>query len=172
MGREIRRVPEGWEHPRYTHYDAMPRYRPGIFDATSEGEYRPVLDHDFASYMAEWLTGWTACDTPEKRAAYLEDEGGPPDPEYCHPEWVDAELTHFQMYETVSEGTPLSPPMPSLEALADWLVENKDFCGQGPRTREQADAFCRSGWAPSFVFTPRTGLLDGIEALTALDKEG
>ncbi|HUT60660.1 MAG TPA: hypothetical protein VNA25_22675 [Phycisphaerae bacterium] len=170
MGREIRRVPEGWEHPRYTKYDAVPRWSLSNGYGTSEGEYRPLHDSDFASEMADWQTRWQACDTPEKRAEFLEDEGGPPRPEYHRPEWKDGEATHYQYYETVSEGTPLSPPMPSLEALAEWLSAHQDFWGKGPLTREQADAFCRSGWAPSFVFTPQTGLVSGVEFI-AKDKD-
>jgi len=165
MGREIRRVPEGWEHPRYTKDNAVRRWG----GTTSEGEYRPLYDSDFHSAMSEWLTSWGACDTPEKRTAYLADEGGPPSPEYHRPEWSDEERTHFQMYETVSEGTPLTPPMPSLDALAEWLSTNCDFWDKGPLTREQAKAFCRSGWTPSFVFTPETGLLSGIEAIAKLE---
>lgn len=33
--------------------------------------------------------------------------------------------THYQLYETVSEGTPLSPVMDTPEHLARWLVDNR-----------------------------------------------
>ena len=34
--------------------------------------------------------------------------------------------THFQYYETVSEGTPISPIFASQEALAHWLVNHEN----------------------------------------------
>lgn len=40
------------------------------------------------------------------------------------PSWPDAERTHFQMYETCSEGTPISPVLESPEAVARWCAEN------------------------------------------------
>ena len=36
----------------------------------------------------------------------------------------DRPCTHWQMYETTSEGTPISPVMDSPESLARWLVVN------------------------------------------------
>lgn len=41
------------------------------------------------------------------------------------PRWSLKEATHYQMYETTSPGTPISPVMPSAERLALWLVEHK-----------------------------------------------
>ena len=38
------------------------------------------------------------------------------------PVWPEAERTHWQLYETTTAGTPLSPPMPTAEALAGWLA--------------------------------------------------
>lgn len=52
MGREIRRVPPRWEHPRYTREDA-PR-------DSLVGEYRPCFDKDYATASREWIEGFTA----------------------------------------------------------------------------------------------------------------
>jgi len=51
--------------------------------------------------------------------------GEMPDPHYT-------DSTYYQMYETTSEGTPISPVMDRPENLASWLVENKAtaFAGQ------------------------------------------
>jgi hypothetical protein len=48
------------------------------------------------------------------------------------PQWSANEATHYQMYETTSPGTPISPVMTSAEDLAHWLVERKAsaFAGQ------------------------------------------
>src|SRR5262245_21266761 len=62
----------------------------------------------------------------------------------------------FQIYEDVSEGTPVSPIFPTEEALRDWLsAVGVSF--------EAADRFIKTGHAPSFVLAEEEGLLGGIE---------
>lgn len=65
------------------------------------------------------------------------------------------DATWFQMYETVSEGTPVSPPFPSLDALEDYLVNHGDFWdqrrGSGGWRREAAKSFCADGFACSMI---------------------
>jgi hypothetical protein len=43
------------------------------------------------------------------------------------PQWAEEEKTHIMMYETCSEGTPISPAFKrgEKEKLARWLVDNK-----------------------------------------------
>lgn len=41
------------------------------------------------------------------------------------PDWPEADCTHLMMYETVSQGTPVSPAFATPEELARWLVDNK-----------------------------------------------
>ena len=52
-------------------------------------------------------------------------------PEVPHmPHWPIKRRTHWQMYETVSEGTPISPVMATAEELARWLADNHaNACG-------------------------------------------
>ena len=119
MGREIRRVPLGWEHPK-----------------RSDGRYQPLYDEDFESAEREWkedAARWAdgthedLVGHPEfKREfpAYEDWAGGPPDPAYYRKrKWTPEEATCWQYYETVSEGTPLSPVFETAEALVRWLVE-------------------------------------------------
>jgi putative sterol carrier protein len=40
------------------------------------------------------------------------------------PEWTAEEATHFMMYETCSEGTPISPAFSTIEELAHYLADN------------------------------------------------
>ena len=75
------------------------------------------------------------------------------------PDWGDRELA-YQFYETVSEGTPLSPPFATLGELADFLVEKLGY------DRRVAESFCGVGWAPSFVVTESGRLLSDIESTT------
>lgn len=76
----------------------------------------------------------------------------------------------WQLWETVSEGSPISPVFDSAEALAAWLADP----GR-PKTRPAEDAprdwmpydaalkFVQAGWAPSFIGTPATGVVSGAE---------
>lgn len=147
MGREIRMVPPNWEHPKTTRY--------GKADS-----YQPMHDETFAEAAAAWIEGFTKWQagerpdyfTPSKYPAdyqFWEWESTPPDREYYRP-YTDAEATWVQLYETVSEGTPLSPPFATSQELVEYLVKNGDFWGD-QWSRAGAEAFMRSGWAPSML---------------------
>lgn len=70
----------------------------------------------------------------------------------------------WQMWETVSEGSPVSPVFESAEALAQWLTTAEGGRKAGPSRRpltiEQARGFVGVGWAPS-GFGNAGGLHDG-----------
>ena len=68
----------------------------------------------------------------------------------------------WQLWETVTEGSPISPVFPTAEGLVDWLCSPAYNWGiSGPMQREQAQRFVQAGWAPSMVFSLRTGLIAG-----------
>ena len=52
-----------------------------------------------------------------------EDENEP-DPDDYMPAWPRHVATHWQMYESTSEGTPVSPVMRTPHDLAEWLYEH------------------------------------------------
>jgi hypothetical protein len=52
MGREIRKIPADWQHPRWTEDDA-PR-------STLIGEFRPVFDKDYETAADEWVAEHSA----------------------------------------------------------------------------------------------------------------
>lgn len=70
----------------------------------------------------------------------------------------------YQLWETVSEGSPVSPVFVSPEELADWLTINSGPCYSGT-TREQWLKFIVGpGWAPSMI--SRGGrVMNGVQAL-------
>lgn len=130
-------VPPNWEHPK-----------------SERGDYlQPMFDKSYAEARALWLEG-LAAHKPEEHdgADFWEWEGMPPDREYYRP-WADQEATWYQLWETVSEGTPVTPPYATKEELADYLAEHGDAWdqnrGDGPWGKERAQAFIRSGLAPS-----------------------
>lgn len=61
----------------------------------------------------------------------------------------------WQVWETVSEGSPVTPVLPTKEALIDYLIQNGDAwdqkrgdCGWDP---EAAKIFVEREWAPSLL---------------------
>lgn len=59
----------------------------------------------------------------------------------------------WQLWETVSQGSPISPVFPDSEGLAVWLT-TPAACWRAmktPMTLEQARGFVSAGWAPSMV---------------------
>ncbi len=155
MGREIRRVPSGWEHPR-----------------DEQGAYKPMLDQTFNDAIEEWMEEyrlWKEGKHPGQsehpdiveKYTYWEYAGKPPDPDYQRPAF-DQEPTHYQIYQTVSEGTPTSPVFASLDDMKRWLIA-EGF------SEYAATSFVESGWAPSMVFSPDSGVSGiGIHSLDAL----
>lgn len=96
-----------------------------------------------------------------------------PDPAFYRP-WTDAEATWVQVWETVSEGTPVTPPFATKAELVDYLVAGGDDWdrkrGRGGYSREQAVAFVESGWVPSMVVTGGQ-MLREIESATLSAKK-
>ena len=172
MGRELRRVPPNWEHP--------------IVERPYGESYQPMYDRTFAEAAKEWKEGFAAWERGE-RPSYCDDDdsktleywewgNGPPERKFYRP-WQDSEATWYQVWETVSEGTPVSPAFETQKELIDYLVENGDFWDQkrrkegkahlscAPWKREAAERFVLgSGWAPSFV-ADTTGVYSGVEYL-------
>jgi hypothetical protein len=151
MGREIRMVPPNWEHPK-----------------DERGNYISMYDEDFESAVADWkkeYCQWENGEHPdhEEDCEFWEWYGDPPDRESYRPKFTE-EPTWFQMYETVSEGTPVSPPFAAKEELVDYLVENGDFWdqsrGHGGWNRKNAEGFVSRGFAMSGIMAIQKGKVD------------
>jgi hypothetical protein len=72
-----------------------------------------------------------------------------------HPQ--DKEATWFQAWETVTEGTPVTPPFATTDESVDYLATRGDFWdqerGDGPWDRKSAEEFVKAGWAPTLIVT-------------------
>jgi hypothetical protein len=90
---------------------------------------------------------------------YYWEYGSPPDEEYFlpyDPQLLD-DTAWYQVYQTVSEGTPVTPPFATQDELINYLVEHGDFWWQKehhpydkPPSRKAAENFVKiSGWCPS-----------------------
>ena len=167
MGREVRRVPEGWQHPK-----------------DDDGRYIPLFDgcDGFAMDDKEWTEGWEKwqqglceqygednkwgpIDPEHKNIRYSDYAGSRPSPDDYMPDWPEDQRTHLMMYETTSEGTPISPAFETSEDLARWLADNHASAFGGmTATYEQWLGMIKAGWAPSAV-CDSTGMHSGVEAI-------
>lgn len=154
MGREIRMVPPNWEHPK-----------------DESGRCHPMFDEEFLTAAREWLDAcisWGNGTHPrlikepelrEKYPFYWQYDSNPPNEEYYLPHSSEAK-TWFQVYETVSEGTPVTPPFATKEELIDYLVKIGDDWdsqrGSGGWSRKNAESFVNKGWAPSGMVEKRS----------------
>lgn len=77
----------------------------------------------------------------------------------------------YQLWETTTEGSPLSPSLSTPEELARWLADNNVSAFGGiTLPYESWLAFILGvGWAPSMVFSPETGLISGVEVAIRMD---
>lgn len=177
-------VPPNWEHPK----KQVLNFRKG----TVEWQYQPMYDSSYIERMDEWIANYQLWKEGKHHdqlngsaaghARYAEWAGDPPQHEYYRPEWTKEERTWFQVYETVSEGTPVTPPFATREELVEYLVQNGDFWDQqrraegdsimncAPWTREAAERFVMgSGWAPSLIMSGGK-VMSGVEGLAEAAK--
>jgi hypothetical protein len=134
-----------------------------------------MYDKTWEEAMQEWTNGHRAwlngthedlIDHPEYREKYNYPEwaGDPPRYKNYRPEFT-AEPTWFQMYETVSEGTPCTPPFATKEELRDYLVEYGEFYdqerGRGGWKPVAAQRFIHDEWQSSMMIIPGKGIIMG-----------
>jgi hypothetical protein len=138
MGREIRKVPANWEHPK-----------------RANGDYIPLWGNSFSAELAEWQEGqqqwllgyrddheggWKPLTRDEAAMTFEQWNGAAPVPEDYMPDWPEAERTHIQLYEDTTEGTPRSPVFPAdqLRALCEWAEANgASVFGGEPTTADE-----------------------------------
>lgn len=163
MGREIRRVPKDWEHPKREDGDYIP---------LEKGPFSKVLS-DWREDRDQWEKGlrrrWGFGDNPDTWIPIEGDMefddwvGGLPSPEEYMPEFAPGAATHLMMYEDCSEGTPISPAFATSEELARWLADNNaSSFGSMTASYDQWLATIKVGSAISAVFDSK-GFRSGVE---------
>ena len=179
MGIELIRVPANWEHPTdsdYSRRDSSLAYQPPRHD-----KWRPItmrlswdgamrawwwerISRGFQRAVAYWPSVLGLIEPPHA-VRWQFDETAPTPYEY-RPRWRERDRTCFQLYETVSEGTPISPVCASLHELAEWCALHPNVW-VGTETMDLAAwqrFFSRGGWAPSAIVTPEHGFEAGVKA--------
>jgi hypothetical protein len=166
-------VPKDWQHP-----------------TKDNGDYKPLHDSSFEKRLADWEEGqaqwekgfredwaingkdkqqgksWKKKEADET-GTWEDWDGEKPEKENYMPVFKEGTATHLMMYETCTEGTPISPAFATPEELAHWLADNgASAFGDLTATYEQWLCVAKSGYAPSAIYTPKTGLISGVEAST------
>jgi len=145
MSREVRRVPKDWCHPK-----------------KSDGNYISLLD----SYCADIDEFREKIETDGLERAIEYFGGAPIKRDYMLADVPDSERTHYMMYETTSEGTPISPAFETPEELAHWLADNKASAfADNTADYDHWLRVCKGGYAPSAIFTPDTGFISGVQGI-------
>jgi hypothetical protein len=169
MSREVRMVPPDWQHPK----DSKGRFVP-LVDGSFEQD-----DAEYGAERAAWEFGfrrgygdepWVPREPSDGNLANVY-YGRRPDPDDYMPEFPEGTATHYMIYETCSEGTPISPAFATPEELAHWLADTgASAFGGMTAPYEGWLAIARCGYAPSAVYTPATGLVSGVEAAAEVLK--
>jgi hypothetical protein len=138
MGREVRRVPADWQHPKYEPWEGHTGFKP-LHDGD---DYQ--RDHD--GFLEKLAKGGLQ--------EAIDEYGRAPDRADYMPQWSPEERTHLMMYENTSEGTPISPAFETAEELARWLADTgaSSFASM-TATYEQWLRVAQGGYAPSAVMT-------------------
>lgn len=74
----------------------------------------------------------------------------------------------WQLWETVSEGAPISPVFATADDLATWMSDparDRDWV-----PGEVAAKFIAEGWAPTGVGSPEIGVISGVEFIGTTER--
>lgn len=165
MGREVRRVPADWQHPKNDSGNFIP-LRGGSF-ALRDAEWMEGWRQWQLGFRESWTDGekWVPVDPEDKHLRFTEYDGPRPSPDDFMPDWPAEQRTHLMMYEDTSEGTPISPAFEAPEELARWLADNEASAFAGmTATYEQWLATINRGSAVSMVLD-RGEMKSGVEAM-------
>ncbi len=173
MGREVRKVPADWQHPK----QQLPDFRTGCmverYKALYSGDgYQSRVD-EWDEECAKWKGGWRPdyADADSKEMTYEQYAGQRPHRDDYMPVWTPEQATHYMMYEDTSEGTPISPAFATPEELARWLADTgASSFGSSTASYEGWLRVAQGGFAPSAIYTPATGLVSGVEALEGVQS--
>ena len=163
MSREVRMVPPDWKHPKGE------KGYIGLFSVTSkEGVLQDIQ---------EWLKNqqlWSEGKHPDQQdndtkgiARYTDWHGAIPSPDDYMPYWPPEVATHFCMYETTSEGTPVSPAFATQEELARWLTDNNiSTFGRMTTTYDKWLAMIKLGYSIASMARVDGEMHSGVDAVS------
>jgi hypothetical protein len=124
-----------------------------------------MYDETFENAASKWRAGyaeWQAGCLEKMRPMEYWEYHCPPEREDYRP-WLDVEATWYQVWETVSYGTPVTPPFATTGELIEYLVAHGDLWDQkrrqeggtmpcGPWPRRDAESLVLGGFSsPTLV---------------------
>ena len=127
MGREVRKVPEFWYHPKRYSGERKDYFYVPLYDgynrrrADWERELQEI-NRRKAEALVIGSDPRILADVDKEQTEHLRAR---PNPCLYMPDFPPELRTHYQMYEDTSEGTPISPAFVRPEDLAHWLADNK-----------------------------------------------
>lgn len=144
MGREIRIVPENWQHPK-----------------DENGLFIPLFGRCFSKSLRRWNfreKKWNQGLRIDNNGSYIQKEkeyenipysdfaGKKPLKSEYMPEWKKSELTHIQLYENTSEGTPITPVFKKddLMSLCEYAANNCTVFGNLKYSKEELFNFLKN----------------------------
>lgn len=158
MGREIRRVPKDWEHPKDSNNNYIPMYDEVYEDAANrwiKGFLAWIKgDHDYQ--IETGILSGTNTEGGTGYKYYWDYDGPPPNPKNYRPAFRSDPI-YFQIYQTVSEGSPVSPVFETEKEILYWLIKEN-------YSEKAARAFIDTGHAPTIVVVDGV-LYDNIHAM-------
>lgn len=172
MGREVRRVSADWKHPRTAAEEYIPLHDDFNKQVQEWDIEKKMWDDGYVHDYSKGLDGdhWKLR-TSLSSEIFEEWNGERPIKGEYMPAWPKESRTHYQMYETCTEGTPISPVFEDPEKLARWLADTgaSAFADMTATYEQWLNTIVRDGWAPSAV--SRNGKLEsGVAALTVHDE--
>lgn len=151
-----RRTPHGWEpkqppvRPTAAEVNAWAVAGEGHDDYNMHVVIRARCEREGMPYTCQQCQGRATVEAwPGQRA---EAEQWKPTPPPTGDGW--------QLWETTTEGSPISPVFATAEELAEWMAHPDRGDERVPV--EVARRFVEAGWAPTFVGVPGVGLVDGV----------
>lgn len=136
MGREARHVPLDWNHP--IDWDIYAEREQIVFKPLFGGSELTEKTARWDRECAAWDRGEREDHAKGQTGSFAEWDGERPIASDYMPVWSADVAVGWQMYETTTEGTPISPVCASPEELARWLA-HYNASAFGDRTASEAE---------------------------------
>ena len=147
MGRELRKVPKNWQHPRDRDGEYIPLLKAEFYHVNLK-DWKEEKEQWDKGFEDDYNGGWVPKGKEYDGVTYEELFGDMPDKKDYMPEWKEDELTHIQLYETTSEGTPESPVFEKseLDKLCAYAAEHCFTFADYRATKEEWKQMLISGY--------------------------
>lgn len=163
MGREIRRVPANWVHPKSA--------RTGRFEPLSQN-YEGHLD-DWLAESSQAVANIKTLMAGGEVEAYGEvftnageyyDRHSQYNPDMPSPQDFMPEGDWYQLFEDTSEGTPVSDPFETADELKIHLTTKGDYQSSEVWSEKAVDNLLSYGFTPTAVFIMPAGELQPTQS--------